>query len=277
MKKQRRIAGFKKILTILLCAALVFGLAGCGGKKKPGGTTKTPTYQAEFDPYYLHPGLAEGSDWTTADMWYPVDSPDSLPMYLTYGYDKGYDDCQFVITWIDAEGYDYADCLTVVEGMDLVSMNGEELDVDFIFPDPLTAYDKESKTLYSRANYLPYDQLVEAFSGKTFANGRGNASFTFYDDRSAVQTYGGQTYEGTWEITADTVLSFFDRNDASYDNHLQILHDREGVYLYADSDYYYPQETAEPENSTGAGDAGTDDADDAGSEEAGDGGEEAAA
>ena len=52
MKKQRRIAGFKKILTILLCAALVFGLAGCGGKKKAGGTTKTPTYQAEFDPYY---------------------------------------------------------------------------------------------------------------------------------------------------------------------------------------------------------------------------------
>ena len=83
MKNQRRTAGLKKILTVMLCAALVFGLAACGGKKNPGGTTKTPTYQAEFDPYYLHPGLAEGSDWTTADVWYPVDSPDSLPMYLT--------------------------------------------------------------------------------------------------------------------------------------------------------------------------------------------------
>ena len=117
MKKQRRTAGLKKILTVMLCAALVFGLAACG-KKNPGGTTKTPTYQAKFDPYYLHPGLAEGSDWTAADVWYPVDSPDSLPMYLTYGYDKGYDDCQFVITWIDEEGYDYTDCLTVVDGME---------------------------------------------------------------------------------------------------------------------------------------------------------------
>ena len=67
MKNQRRTAGLKKILTVMLCAALVFGLAACGGKKNPGGTTKTPTYQAKFDPYYLHPGLAEGSDWTTAD------------------------------------------------------------------------------------------------------------------------------------------------------------------------------------------------------------------
>lgn len=274
MKKQRRTAGLKKILTVMLCAALVFGLAACG-KKNPGGTTKTPTYQAEFDPYYLHPGLAEGSDWTTADVWYPVDSPDSLPMYLTYGYDKGYDDCQFVITWIDEEGYDYADCLTVVDGMELVSMDGEELDVDFVFPDSLTAYDKESKTLYSRANYLDYDQLVEAFSGKTFANGRGNASFTFHDDRSAVQTYGGQEYEGTWEITADTVLSFFDRNDASYDNHLQILHDREGIYLYADSDYYYPQEAEEPENGGDADEAGSED--ETGSGETDEEGEEAAA
>ena len=86
MKKQRGTAGLKKIMTVLLCAALVFGLAACG-KKNPGGTTKTPTYQAKFDPYYLHPGLAEGSDWTTADVWYPVDSPDSMPMYLSYGYD----------------------------------------------------------------------------------------------------------------------------------------------------------------------------------------------
>ena len=275
MKKQRGTAGLKKILTVLLCAALVFGLAACGGKKNPGGTTKTPAYQAKFDPYYLHPGLAEGSDWTTADVWYPVDSPDSLPMYLTYGYDKGYDDCQFVITWIDEEGYDYADCLTVVDGMELVSMDGEELDVDFVFPDSLTAYDKESKTLYSRANYLDYDQLAEAFSGKTFANGRGNASFTFNDDRSAVQTYGGQEYEGTWEITADTVLSFFDRNDASYDNHLQILHDREGIYLYADSDYYYPQEPEEPENDGDADEAGSED--ETGSGETDEKGEEAAA
>ena len=141
MKKQRVTAGLKKIMTVLLCAALVFGLAACG-KKNPGGTTKTSTYQAKFDPYYLHPGLAEGSDWTAADVWYPVDSPDSMPMYLTYGYDKGYDDCQFVITWIDEEGYDYTDCLTVVDGMELVSMDGEELDVDFVFPDSLTAYDK---------------------------------------------------------------------------------------------------------------------------------------
>ena len=159
--------------------------------------------------------------------------------------------------------------------MELVSMDGEELDVDFVFPDSLTAYDKESKTLYSRANYLDYDQLAEAFSGKTFANGRGNASFTFNDDRSAVQTYGGQEYEGTWEITADTVLSFFDRNDASYDNHLQILHDREGIYLYADSDYYYPQEPEEPENDGDADEAGSED--ETGSGETDEKGEEAAA
>ena len=33
MKKQRGTAGLKKILTVLLCAALVFGLAACGEKE----------------------------------------------------------------------------------------------------------------------------------------------------------------------------------------------------------------------------------------------------
>ena len=126
-----------------------------------------------------------------------------------------------------------------------------------------------------RVGYDVRDELAEAFSGKTFANGRGNASFTFHDDRSAVQTYGGQEYEGTWEITADTVLSFFDRNDASYDNHLQILHDREGIYLYADSDYYYPHEPEEPENDGDADETGSED--ETGSGETDEEGEDAAA
>lgn len=231
----------KKTAVMLLCAALVFSLTACGGGKKTPAEVKQPAYKADFDPYYLHPGLAEGSDWTASDVWYPVDSPDSMPMYFTYGYDMGYSDCLFVITWIDEEGYDYTDCLTEVSGMDLVSMEGESLDVDFIFPDALTAYDKESGTLYSRASYLEYDRLKGEFAGKTFANGRGNAAFIFNEDGSAVQEYGGVEYDGTWEITADTVLTFFDNSDAAYDSNLQILHDREGVYLYASSDYFYPE------------------------------------
>lgn len=250
MSRTTRRTGCKKILTLLLCLALVFSLAACGGDKNPSGDTgKQSKYpiQASFDPYNLHPGLAEGSEWTASDVWYPVDSPDSMPMYLTYGYDLGYDDCLFVITWIDEEGYDYMSCGTEVSGMDLVSTAADDFDVDFIFQDALTAYDKESGTLYSRANYLTSDKLTEAISGKTFLNGRGNGSFTFNPDGSALQIYDGAEYEGTWLITADTVVTFFDAADASYDNNLQILHDRQGIYLYASSDYYYPQPDAEAE------------------------------
>ena len=71
------------------------------------------------------------------------------------------------------------------------------------------------------------------------------------------------------------MLSFFDRNDASYDNHFQILHDREGIYLYADSDYYYPQEAEEPENDGDADEAGSED--ETGSGETDEEGEDAAA
>ena len=60
---------------------------------------KTPTYQAKFDPYYLH------RVWRKVRTGRPRTcgiggQSGSLPMYLTYGYDKGYDDCQFVITWM---------------------------------------------------------------------------------------------------------------------------------------------------------------------------------
>lgn len=243
--------GRKKVSVILLCLVLIFALASCGGNKNPKSNAGSQyPIKAEFDPYSLHPGMAEGSDWTTSDVWYPVDSPDSMPMYFTYGYDMGYDDCLFVITWIDEEGYDYMSCGTEVSGMDLVNTAADDFDVDFIFQDALTAYDKVSGTLYSRANYLSYDKLKEALEGKTYVNGRGNGSFTLNKDGSAMQTYDGAEYAGTWAITADTVVTFFDEADASYDNNLQILHDRQGIYLYASSDYYYPQEEqqeAEPE------------------------------
>ena len=246
MKNKTKTAGIHKAAVLLLCLTTLLSLAACGGEKTPSDSTADRyKIKAEFDPYQLHPGLAEGSDWTSADVWYPVDSPDSMPMYLTYGYDKGYDDCLFVITWIDEEGYDYVDCLTEVSGMDLVSMAGENENVDFVFSDALTAYEKKSGTLYSRANYLSYDELAEALSDKTFVNGRGKASFTFYADGSAVQMYDGAEYDGDWLITADTVVTYFDDQDPTYDNNLQILHDREGIYLYADSDYYYPQEEAD--------------------------------
>ena len=249
MKRNEKCTVIRKLLAAVMCLAVMFAFVGCGGDKDPSDGQKN-TYQvkAEFDPYQLHPGLAQGSDWTTADVWYPVDSPDSMPMYLTYGYDKGYDDCLFVITWIDEEGYDYVDCLTEVSGMDLVSMAGENQNVDFVFANALTAYDKKSGTQYSRAAGLSYDELTAALSGTTFVNGRENASFTFDADGSAVQSYDGSTYAGDWLITAATVVTYFDAQDPTYDNNLQILQDRQGIYLATDSDYYYPQEAEEAQD-----------------------------
>ena len=243
MKKNEKHTAIQKILAVTLCLAVMLSLAGCGGDNPSGSQNDSYKIKAEFDPYQLHPGLAAGSDWTTADVWYPVDSPDSMPMYLTYGYEKGYDDCLFVITWMDEEGYDYVDCLTEASGMDLVSMAGEEQNVDFIFSDALTAYDKKSGTKYSRATDLSYEELTTQLGGVTFVNGRGNGSFTFNEDGSAVQTYEGIDYAGDWLLTAATVVTYFDEQDPAYDNNLQILQDSQGIYLATDSGYYYPQES----------------------------------
>ena len=53
----------KKLTAVLLCLTLVLSLAACGGG---GGTSNTKDpyeIEAEFDPYYLHPGLADGSQF----------------------------------------------------------------------------------------------------------------------------------------------------------------------------------------------------------------------
>lgn len=243
MKMNRKSIAKKSMLTVL-CVILVLSFAGCGGGGGNSGNagSNTPTYNADFDPYYLHPGLAEGSSYTSSDVWYPVDSPESLPMYFTYGYDKGYDDSLFVITWIDEEGYDYVDCLTEVSGKHLVSMSGEELEVDFVFPDAFTAYDKETKTLYTRDLGMSYDDMLYEISDVTFEREDYRNSFTFCDDGTAIQEYDGTEYTGTWMLTSPTVLTFFDDTSSDYDVSMQLLQDNQGVYLYSDSYYYYPYE-----------------------------------
>ena len=56
-------------------------------------------------------------------------------------------------------------------------------------------------------------------------------------------------YPGTWAVTAATVVTFFDDADAAYDIYLQILEDRQGIYLYSDvgNRYLYPEEENEAE------------------------------
>lgn len=244
----------KKITAVLLCLTLVLSMAACGGgggNSNGKSNTKDPyEIEAKFDPYYLHPGLADGSAASYADVWYPVDSPDSLPMYLTYAADAGYTEGDFLITWIDEEGYDYAYCLAQAEDMELVSLTGEEIEVDFVFSDALTAYDKGSKTQYSRAAGMTADELEEYFAGKTFTSQQGT-SYTFSEDGTATQFAGGMDYPGTWAVTAATVVTFFDDADAAYDIYLQILEDRQGIYLYSSvgNRYLYPEEEAEADGS----------------------------
>ena len=238
----------KKLMAVLLCLTLVLSLAACGGGNGTSKTKDPYEIEAEFDPYYLHPGLADGSAATSADVWYPVDSPDSLPMYLTYAADAGYTEGDFLITWIDEEGYDYAYCLAQAEDMELVSLEGEEIEVDFVFSDALTAYDKESKTQYTRAGEMTADELEAYFAGKTFVSQQGTA-YTFSEDGTATQLAGGMDYPGTWALTAATVVTFFDEADAAYDVYLQILEDRQGIFLYSSvgNRYLYPEEEAETE------------------------------
>ena len=240
----------KKLMAVLLCLTLVLSLAACGGGGGGGTSNTKDPYEikAEFDPYYLHPGLADGSAASSADVWYPVDSPDSLPMYLTYAADAGYTEGDFLITWIDEEGYDYAYCLAQAEDMELVSLEGEEIEVDFVFSDALTAYDKESRTQYTRAGDMTAEELEAYFTGKTFTSQQGT-SYTFNEDGTATQFAGGVDYPGTWALTAATVVTFFDEADAAYDVYLQIQEDRQGIFLYSSvgNRYLYPEEENEAE------------------------------
>ena len=169
-------------------------------------------------------------------------------MYLTYAADAGYTEGDFLITWIDEEGYDYAYCLAQAEDMELVSLEDEEIEVDFVFSDALTAYDKESKTQYTRAGKMTADELEACFAGKTFTSRQGT-SYTFNEDGTATQLAGGMDYSGTWALTAATVVTFFDEEDAAFDVYLQILEDRQGIYLYSDvgNRYLYPEEENEAE------------------------------
>ena len=120
--------------------------------------------------------------------------------------------------------------------------------MDFVFSDALTAYDKESKTQYTRAGKMTADELETCFAGKTFTSRQGT-SYTFNEDGSAIQNAGGVDYSGTWALTAATVVTFFDEEDAAFDVYLQILEDRQGIYLYSDvgNRYLYPEEENEAE------------------------------
>ena len=136
--------------------------------------------------------------------------------------------------------------------------------MDFVFSDALTAYDKESKTQYTRAGKMTADELEACFAGKTFTSRQGT-SYTINENGTATQLAGGMDYPGTWAVTAATVVTFFDEADAAYDIYLQILEDRQGIYLYSDvgNRYLYPEEEAETEAEGADGEAEADGSSDA--------------
>ena len=197
----------KKIICLLMAVLMIASLCACGGETESAAQpTGSSEPQANVNPSTINWG-SRRNVLVESDPWYPNGKLGDDYIYFDFG-----ESSSTIVYYKVDDGMQtgYAACEQTKKNH-LVT-EGDGTAIDIVFHDEFYAYDFVTQTWYVRANL---DFMKSLFVGKSFVekNDSGN-TIVFNEDGTAVESYQGQEFSGTWKIVNATTVRF---NDGEYE------------------------------------------------------------
>ncbi len=199
----------KKLLCLLPCLILVFGLVGCQEKESAQAPQNTP--KSIIDPSSINFGYNEEKD--TYDRFYLQGTDDITYIYFS---DENEEYSDYVCTYnlVKSGVVKISTPLVLSDDNHLTSPEQFGMNLDIAFSDHFNAYDYSSDSWYSRGDADEYNSY---FADRTYTNEDELCTITFNSDFTLNKSDKENTVTGTWQVSSkNTLLCEFENESVEF-------------------------------------------------------------